>query len=202
MRYRKIEETEIKEIVDSNDNLIGNDDTPQNRNDLKSRSNKITDYNVGVAHQPFDDNTLAKFGFNLLPFFEGKGYEDNNKLLDEISKMVSDNKISFLKKYYKSPNKLKNDYRVLSKNDFKVNDDDNNLAKEILNIVQDHFKKYVDKRSIDEDVMLDDKKIVEFPEKSDDGDLKDIKLKKIVGLLNKLDVEAKKKIINLLEIDE
>ena len=51
-----------------------------------------------------------------------------------------------------------------------------------------------------EDKMVD-KKNDEFTKKGEDGEVQDAKLKKIAGLINKLDADKKKKIINLLEAE-
>ena len=202
MKYRLIEQN-IKEIVDSEANLIGDDDIPTNGSDLENTSTRTTDYNVGVGTQPFRYDMLGRFGFTLLPFFEGK--ENNTqqeKLLNELTDLLHDKRIELLKYYYKNPNKLKHDYRLLSKNGFKDNDDDIKLANDVIKIVQEHFDDAFDKpTTIDEDFMLDDKKIIELSDKSEDNELHDKQIKKIAGLINNLDQETIKKIANLLEVE-
>lgn len=204
MKIRKLEESAIKEIVDSDGSLIGDDDIPTTGSDLESRSNKTTDYNVGVGTQPFRYDMLGRFGFTLLPFFEGKENKEQTNLLSDLSELAFEKYIDILKYYYKNPNKLKGDYRSLSKKKFKVEpeESDREFAKKILKVVEKYFEDaFQEPKTIDEDVMLDDKNLIELSEKTDDRELRKEKIMKIAGLINKLDKEAVKDIVNLLEVD-
>lgn len=55
----------IKEIIDSNEVIIGADDQPQVDNNKVTQSNQMTDKAAKTSHQPFDDKFWGTFGFSL-----------------------------------------------------------------------------------------------------------------------------------------
>ena len=81
----KLTKGQIQEIIDSDGELIGVNDTPENGSNLETQANNTTDYNAKVGHQPYRYDMLGRFGFTLLPFFEGVEAQDD-PLLDEIAR--------------------------------------------------------------------------------------------------------------------
>jgi hypothetical protein len=75
----------VKEFVDSELNLIGYNDVPQNSPDMASNvGSKTTDYNVRVGHQQYTDNDLSQIGnFNPQAFMS----EDEEKL-DSVAEKI------------------------------------------------------------------------------------------------------------------
>ena len=217
MKYTK---KEIEEIVDSDNELIGGDATPKSGSNLETQANNTTDYNAKVGHQPFRYDMLGRFGFTLLPFFEGVEDEESkpNELIEELAKYMYDNYMRILEYYYRNPEKLKSDFRKKSELDFE-SDEGNHIeyeaAEEILGIVKEHFgeslkalddniKNNVDENAFIEGKMLDNKdskKDVVNKKNSNDVLDKEKKTERIADLINKLDKNDVKKIKNLLETD-
>lgn len=206
---------QINEIVDANDDLIGANDIPTNGSDLESQANNTTDYNVKTGQQPFRYDMLGRFGFTLLPFMEGVDRnEGQTELLDDISDDLFEFYKEILEYYYRNPNVIKSDFRKLSKegddNIDLISDSIKNIfgkqSEKIIKIIEKHFEnafeksETLDESKVDEDKMVD-KIDKEFSVKSDNADIQDAKLKKIAGLINKLDKDNKRKIKNLLETE-
>ena len=88
----KLTKKQLYEIIDSNGELIGGNAIPTSGSDLETQANNTTDYNVKVGTQPFRYDMLGRFGFTLLPFFEGKDAEDINPeevpILKELAKLM------------------------------------------------------------------------------------------------------------------
>ena len=205
----------LNEIVDGNDDLIGADDIPTNGSDLESQANNTTDYNAKVGQQPFRYDMLGRFGFTLLPFMEG---EDKNQgqaeLENDLVDLLNQRYVDILSHYFRNPQKIKPDYRKHVTDD-EMSDETMKhsviCAEKILKTIEKHFEepfKNLDeqfKENLAEAVMFEDKMVDkkndEFTKKGEDGEVQDAKLKKIAGLINKLDADKKKKIINLLETD-
>jgi len=201
-----IKKKEIKEIIDGNGDLIGNNAIPSTGSDLESQANGTTDKNQKIGQQPFRYDMLGRFGFTLMPFMEGKESAEQTNLLDELGDLMYERYVEILKFYYKNPNKLKPDYRKISANNVDPRPEMNKkYAKKIMKIVEKHFENsFKDPKQIDENVMAEDsviekKKDADFTEKSVSREVRDKKLKKIAGLINRLDKEDVNKIINLLE---
>ena len=167
---------QINEIIDDNDDLIGADDMPQNGSDLESQANNTTDYNAKVGHQPFRYDMLGRFGFTLLPFFEGKENQKQNEMVNDLIKLLYNFFIEKLKYYYKNPTKLKNDYRVLNDKEYDYDSDIKTeltkKAHKIIKLIEKHFENAFDKDVIDENKMIEDtfvdKKDIEFSKKGKD----------------------------------
>jgi len=197
MKIRK-----INEIIDSEGELIGGNGVPEHGSDLETRASNTTDYNMNVGTQKFKYNSMAMMGFNMIPFYEGKEGEDvKTELLDTLSKYFYEYYIDILKYYYKNPNKLKSDYRIKSEQEF--GDADNieqfyKISDDVLSIVSPFIKNETE--NIDEDFMVKEREVSEFANKSEDKELSIKKINSIAGLLNKLDKNDLKKIINLLEV--
>jgi len=210
-RYTK---KDIEEIVDKDDNLIGSDDVRKHGSDMESQASNTTDYNQKVGTQPFRYDMLGRFGFTLMPFFEGKNQdiEMDDELKDDLAKLMYEKYIEILKYYYKNPNKLKSDYRKFKEMEFEnQSQEDKNIGKEwgkkIMKVIEPHFMRIfqVNEEKINESYVIEDKVVDEkskkwMDKKSDDKEVIDKKgVEKIVGLLNKLDKNSLNQIIDLVE---
>ena len=210
----KITINELNEIIDGNGELIGANDTPSSGSDLETAANNTTDYNQRIGQQPYRYDMMGRFGFNLMPFYEGvdnKG-DNDSPLLKDLSKLLYDKYMETLKYYYRNPNKLKQDYRIKSEETFETQSEhgkniDLNLAKKIMKTIEPHFeraymkqeKKNVDESKVVEDKMITSKTEDEISKRGGDNEIKDKKLIKIAGLINKMPDKDVQKIINLLE---
>lgn len=219
MEHTIYNKRDISEIVDSYGDLIGKGGMPSGGSDLESQANRTTDYNIDVSAQPFRYDMLGRFGFTMLPFFEGKEdmLVDDSKIqiLTDLATIFYDHRKNTLKYYFKNPNKLKSDYRLLSNIDFDSSPDDKKeinyeWAKKIISICD----KYIDNDENDDlshdksksndnvvqERVLGDKNEDEFSQRQNGNDIRDKKLTKIAGLINKLDKRDVNKLITLLEV--
>lgn len=211
----KIKKKELFEIIDSNGELIGKDAVPTAGANLETQANKTTDYNAKIGMQPFRYDMLGRFGFTLLPFFEGE--EENgekNELIDELAKFFYEDYMAVLKHYYKNPKALQRDYRKKSKLDFDTDEStahDIEKAKKVLDIIRpfldkelknldENIKQELDENAFFEGKIIDSKEEEELSKKDDDKEMREKKIEKIAGLINKLEKNDIHKIINLLEI--
>ncbi len=200
----------ITEIIDSNGDLIGNDDIPKNGADQETAANNTTDYNAKIGTQPFRYDMLGRFGFTLLPFFEGKENQEQTELLNDLAHLAYDRYMEILEYYYRNPNKLKSEFRLLSEKDFDTQPDDRKqkdfeCARKMIKTVEKHFEnafkepENIDEAKVVEDKVVDKKTEDEMSKKSEDKDVREKKLEKIAGLINKLEKKDIDKLINLLE---
>jgi uncharacterized protein YdiU (UPF0061 family) len=213
----KIKKIQLFEIIDSNGELIGKNDVPSTGADLESGANNTTDYNSKIGQQPFRYDMLGRFGFTLLPFFEGKEDQSQKELLKDLAQLMHDKHIDTLQYYYKNPNLLKSDYRKHSageEHSEQCEKEDIAWARKIIKAVEPHFEKAfkepidevdsINEEKIAEDNVAEDKLVDkrdedEISQKAEDNDIKDKKLEKIAGLISKLDQQDKDKLANLLE---
>jgi len=216
---KKFKKKDIDEIINSDGELIGGDDSPNSGSNLETQANNTTDYNAKIGHQPYRYDMLGRFGFTLLPFFEGVEGEENkpNELINELAKYMYNRYMEILEYYYRNPEKLKSDFRKKSEQDSEdnINDVDYKNAEDILEIIKKHFgdslkeldenlKENIDENSFIEGKMLDKKdKKSDVVNKKKDNDVldKEKKTEKIADLINKLDKDDVKKIKNLLETE-
>lgn len=210
----KLKKIDLLEIIDSNGELIGKNDTPTSGADLESQANNTTDYNLKIGTQPFRYDMLGRFGFSLLPFMEGKENQEQKELINVLAELVHKKYMKDLQYFYKNPNKLKSDYRKQSEGENHTEEcksTDMEWARKIIKVVQPHFEKAfkepenIDESKVTEDKVAEDKLIDkksedEMSKKSEDKEVREKRLEKIAGLINKLDQEAKDKLKNLLEI--
>jgi len=208
----KVTKKAVDEIVDLNGDLIDLSDVPQNGSNLETAANNTTDYNAKVGHQPFRYDMLGRFGFTLLPFFEG---EDKNQgqaeLENDIVDLMNERYVALLKQYYKNPQSLKTDHRKYVKDkeiDEAIMKDSVTWADKVLKVVEEHFGKAfsklekIDENSFIEGKILDKKDDKELTgERKKNKDVLDKKAQKIADLINKLDKDEVKKIKNLLETE-
>lgn len=71
---------EIEEVLDSDGNLIGQDDKPSN-NPNEIGADGTTDHNAAIGHQHFAHDFLGRFGFYM--YNEGEG-DDNTLSTDDL----------------------------------------------------------------------------------------------------------------------
>lgn len=201
MKYTK---KQIEEIVNSDGELIDDDDYPTNGADLESAANNTTDYNVQVGHQPYRYDMLGRFGFTLLPFFESEDKENkDNDISNELKNTTFEIYKDIVGYYYKNPKKLQSDYRRLLKSE-ESNEIINKFSEDWVNNIIDVIKPHLEKSFNDlnealkenisesefvEGKMLDNKKPNEFAKKKNDNDIVDKQINKIAGLINKLSDE-------------
>lgn len=195
----KLTKKEIQEIIDSDGSLIGGKSIPTNGADIASSSNKTTDYNMRVGRQPFRYDMMGRFGFTLLPFFEGEGGEEKTKLLDELSSLMFNRYVDIVRHYNKNPKQLKVDYRKIvdgtSTKEKQVNLD---LANDVLKIIEKYFKNTFGEEDIIDEYLANDSKD-NLVNKSPNTDIMDKKLVRVAGLINNLDSKNKDKLFRLLE---
>ena len=212
----KIKKIHLFEIIDSNGELIGKNDVPSTGADLETGANNTTDYNSKIGQQPFRYDMLGRFGFTLLPFFEGKEDQGQKELLKDLAQLMHDKRTDVLRYYYKNPQLLKPDYRkedAGEEHSEQCEKEDIEWARKIIEAVEPHFEKAfkepidetgaINEDKIAEDSVVEDKLVDkvedELSRKGEDNDIKDKKLEKIAGLISKLDQKDKDKIANLLE---
>lgn len=211
MEYKK---KEIDEIINGNGELISNDDMPPNGSDLETAANNTTDYNAKVGTQPFRYDMLSRFGFTLMPFMEG---EDKNQsqaeLENDLVDLMNKRYVDILSHYFRNPKSIKPDYRK-HVTDSEISDESMKYSVEwadkIIKVIEKHFEKSLKnldeqfQENLVESKVVEDKMVTksedEMSKKSDDGEVSDKKIKKIAGLINKLESKDKNKLINLLEI--
>lgn len=199
-----IKKKDLTEIIDSNGELIGSDAIPTNGSDLESRASNTTDYNANISHQPFKYDMLSRFGFTLMPFMESKEIESLNA--DNVCKLIHEMFITTLEYYYRHPNKLKSDFRLLSDDSEESSKErervekywGDKMIKIITPFVENNSNK-IDESTIFEDVVVNKKVDDEITKKGDDREIKEKKLEKVAGLISKLDKKDINKLINLLE---
>ena len=235
LKKKVLTKKDINEIINSFGEIIGNNNIPSSGADLESQANNTTDYNAKVHAQPFRYDMLGRFGFTMLPFFEGNGDEDiddeNVPLLKAIAELMYEKFKNHLEYYFRHPHRLKSDYRVHSEADFESQpkqnrETDYEWAKKVVAIIHpylddekqektdevmspekvDSTQKHtmgVGGKGLSEDIVqekvLDKKSETEFSKKTDSKEVGDKKLKKIAGLINKLDKKDVDELINLLE---
>jgi len=206
----KLKKSELMEIIDSNGDLIGKNDVPTSGADLETQASNTTDYNAKVGTQPFRYDLLGRFGFTLMPFMEGKENQEQTELLNDLAHLAYERYMEILEYYYRNPNKLKSDFRLMSEKNFDTQPDEKKAknfecAKKMAKIVEKHFENaFKEQETIDEGVVVEDQVIEkrsedEIANKSKDKEIGDKKLEKIADLIDKLDKEAKDKLKKLLE---
>ncbi len=202
----KLKKKEIQEIIDANGELIGSDDIPKNGSNLETQANNTTDHNAKIAQQPYRYDMMGRFGFNLMPFYEGEDKEPENELLDKLSRLMYDKYMEMLEYYYRNPNKLKSDFRIQSEKDYDSQPEekreiDKKWAKKIISTIHPYLeeKEKIDEGKVVEDKVIEKKNEDEISKKSEDKEVRDKKIEKIAGLINKLDKKDIDKLMNLLE---
>lgn len=193
----KLTKRELNEIIDSNGELIGKNAIPTTGTDLETQASNTTDYNAKVSMQPFRYDMLGRFGFTLLPFFEGKEENKGQKeLLNDLTGLMHQRYTETLEYYYRHPNLLKADFRKsteeTSGHDAECEKKDIEWARKIIKVVEKHFENaFEEPENIDEGVV-EIKKPLTF--KSKKNDLFYITFKfddkgRLAGVENKWDIK-------------
>lgn len=203
----KLKKKDLLEIIDTNGNLIGNNSIPNVDANADTQANNTTDYNAKIGTQPFRYDMLGRFGFTLMPFMEGVEENQGQKeLLDDLIELMHERFVDIIGHYYRNPNQLKPDYRKESEGQIseEAKKYDSEYARRIIKVVQKHFEnafdepEQIDEAKVVEDKMVD-RKENEISSKTEDGEVREKKLEKIAGLINKLEKKDIDKLINLLE---
>lgn len=201
---------QLMEIIDSNGDLIGTNDIPTSGADLETQANGTTDVNAKKGQQPFRYDMLGRFGFTMMPFMEGKMSQEQQELIKDLTELMHERFVDVIEHYYRNPNKLKPDYRKETSHQGSTEHDkyDAEYAMKIMKVIQKHFEKAfdepetLDEAKVVEDKVVDKRNEDEISKKAEDKDVRDGKLEKIAGLINKLEKKDKDKLKNLLEIEE
>jgi hypothetical protein len=128
-----------------------------------------------------------------------------------------------LEHYFRNPNKLKSDFRLHSEVDFDSQPEekkeiDYDWAKKIISLLDSHMNEVLSPEKVDatqkgtmaaggqglkegmvQEKVLKKKNEDELSKKGDDKEVREKKLEKIAGLINKLDKKDVDKLITLLE---
>ena len=83
-----ITKSNIKEIIDSSNNLIGTGDVPSNGPNKETQADKTTDYNARVHGQNYKNDFLGRFGFY---FYESEG-QYKPEIVEELEFVVGEAK--------------------------------------------------------------------------------------------------------------
>ncbi len=215
-----IKKKDLNEIIDGHGDLIGVDDIPNVDANADTQAKHTSDYNAKVGTQPFRYDMLGRFGFTLMPFMEGEDKnEGQQEFLDDISDELFNLNLEILEFYYRNPTKIKTEFRAISK--AKAADDENlkdyvsfnftKYSEKIGKVIEKHFEKSLNnldeqfQENMVEGKVIEDKMLGKqedkMTSKSEDGEIREKKLEKIAGLINKLEKKDIDKLINLLERD-
>lgn len=193
----------INEVIDSDDNLIGYNDTPSAGGGLESQASNTTDYNAKISRQPYRYDFLGRFGQTMFPFFEGENSDKDMEFLNEVASLMYETYKKTLEYYYKSPNKLKPDHRKISKDDEYspevLKEIGKKLQENLTNLIKKE-EKNIDESSVYEDMVIKEKNKKWIEKKDQNKEVLDADIKKVAGFLNKLDKKELDKLINLLEV--
>jgi len=203
---------ELEEIVNSDGDLIGSDNIPDIEPNADTQAKGTTDKNAKIGTQPFRYDMLGRFGFTLMPFMEG---EDKNQgqaeLENDLVDLMNERYLDLLGHYYRNPNDVKVDYRKYSK-EGEISPEAMKYSVEwadkILKVIEKHFEEQF--KNLDEQFQenlveskvieaMVDKKEDEMSTKDDDKGMKEKKIEKIAGLINKLEKKDIDDLINLIE---
>ena len=189
---------EINEIIDGDDNIMGDKTEPESSPNKETQANKTTDYNAKVHGQNFKNDFLGRFGFY---FYESE--EDINVVKEKLAKLFYGKFLQSLDYYKKHPNVLGYDHNThLGDDDINfnnMNEVDYEWAEEALKILDPFLKGQIDEASVAEDKIVDkNKKKALKKDKDDDREL-NAKVKRVADLIEKLPEKDKKEVKKILE---
>ena len=207
---KKISKKKIDEIIDSNDNIIGDIQSPVNGKDLETRANHTTDFNAKVNSQNFKNDFLGRFGFY---FYEADDHEGENipPIVMDLAKLMYDKYIEVLEYYHQNPDKIEDDMELHSEVDFNTQPEESyehdfKWAWDIMDIVNKHYDENKDDNgAVNEEAVVEDKlkdskdDSKSLKDSKSNNDLKSKKIEDVAELLNKLPKNEKDKLIKLLE---
>lgn len=198
----------IQEMLDSDNNLIGSDDMPQN-NPNQIKADGTTDHNTGIGHQHYTNDFLGRFGFY---FYESEDTESGN-LLTEIAKIKYANFQKTIKDLGKNPKNFATYRKMVEKNFDQLSEEESNsdyeFAKQILELLMKNSKSVnpePKEKSLDEaqihkiiEDIISKKKEESMSFKKSDNDLLTDKCKKIKSLFADLSDREKGELIKQLK---
>lgn len=190
---------DINEIIDGDDNLIGNSGTPPTGSNKETEANGTTDQNAVMHGQNFKNDFLGRFGFW---YYESE--EEVSSLKEKIAKMMYGKYLQTLDYYNQYPDKLKSDHeKHLSGEeiDFEgnMNSVDHEWADEIMKLIKPFIKDQIDENAdLKEDLVEPKDKENLKKEKDDDREL-NAKAKRVADLIDKLPEKDREKIKKILE---
>jgi len=168
----------VKEVLDSEGNLMKKTSMgPENSPNNITKSTRMTDYNIAVGRQKFDDDFLGRFGFH---FYESENNEKN--LVDVLAEVEFEQYKRFLDFFVSEfskenlkiwKNLAKKDFDELTKEEKKS---DYYNAEKVI----DALKKYIKSKkeeTITEEVLTDKSdndivdKFIDSIKKSDDKEI-------------------------------
>ena len=79
----------VNEIIDSNGDIIGNEEMPENDGNMDSMANTTSDKSQSVGHQSFRNNYSSLMGFSVM---EDKKEDENNVIEEDKITEKSDDK--------------------------------------------------------------------------------------------------------------
>ena len=82
----KLKKSDISEIIDGDDNIIGKNATPEISPDMETRASKTTDANIKSHGQNYKNDFLGRFGFY---FYESEG-QDKPAVVEALENIVGD----------------------------------------------------------------------------------------------------------------
>jgi hypothetical protein len=211
----------VNEIIDSNGDIIGKEDMPENDGNMDSMANTTSDKTQRIGHQSYRSNYAGLMGFSVMEDEK----EDNSKVIEEdaenlknykavkfnqedkergdiqfrVLPILSKNKILIEKTHWLPKNEKGIQTIQTGSKWFDISEYENLINK---------FRKTGAKETLIESKLVEDKI---SDEKSDDksinkekassNDVQDKKLKDIADVLNKkFDKIQLNKLVNLLEI--
>ncbi|MFW5847367.1 MAG: hypothetical protein ACOCVF_00410 [bacterium] len=201
----------LNEIVNQDGELIGSEQTPEHGANLDSDAKNTTDYNLQIGHQPYRYDTLARFGFLGMPFYEG--VDDKSKIYDFINEsygVLTEYFKKMLGEFYKNPNKTKAEYRKYKESNFdELSENRKKDVYETITKIYELVDKYQEKdENVNESKLVNG--VVEdlvkhanngICNEKEDVELLDKEIKRVAELINKLDHEERKKLRTLIEIN-
>lgn len=190
--------TKLDEILDADGNLMGkNPIAPDNSPNNITKSNKITDYNIIVGRQQFDDDFLGRFGFH---FYENTNINENN-LMDILAEIEFEQYKRFLKFFIDNfskenlkiwKNLAEKDFDELTKEEKKS---DYYNAGIVVSKLKEYIKSKKDETITEEEIVnkKSDKDMVDkFFHSIDKKDDKEILLKNVKEKIDKILKDSKK----------
>lgn len=211
----------VDEIIDSNGDIIGKEDMPENDGNMDSMANTTSDRTQSAGHQSFRNNYAGLMGFSVM---EDENRNNSNVIEeeDEISKkykairfdqedkergdiqfkvlpILSKNKILIEKTHWLPYNEKGTQTIQTGSKWFDISEYENLI---------DRFRKTGAKETLIESKLMEDKISDELSddksinkEKTSSNDVQDKKLKDIADVLNnKFNKIQLNKLVNLLEI--
>jgi len=196
---KKFKKSEIEEVIDSNNNLVGGSDEPTTGANKETEAGGTTDKNARIAHQNYKNDFLGRFGFY---FYESE--EDNKNVENKLARKMYEKYLETLDFYHENPDKLETDWKLHQRVDFESQPEgsrehDYEWASDILKILEPHMKKDINEAKVVEDKLTKKKKSNDIVKK-DKKELSANKLDKVADLLSQLPKNELDKLMNLLEV--